>query len=173
MTDAIATLTAHAKVLREGGAPHQQDLAQAIEDVLKITADPAAQIAAAHTLLADRDRHLVESTAKHDRATAAIQRVTNEREQVRGVMQDAVAARDEAVRHRDEAQKERDVAIGQVKASTDRINDLEATLVAVTKERDDLAKDLAAAQKTGIATTKGETHADLKAKSKGQSATTT
>ena len=156
MPDAIATLTAHAQVLRQGGAPHQQDLAQAIEDVLKLTADPAGQVAAAHALLADRDRHLVEATAQHARAVAAIERTAGERERLRGEMHDAVAARDEATRHRDEAQQERDALNAKLAELNATVLDLQGKVAATQA-------DLDAKNATGIATTAGDTLADIKA----------
>lgn len=174
MTEAVARLTQHAVVLRAGQAPHQQALAQDIEDVLKIVKDPAGEITAALSLLAGKDRHLMELTSQQGRNEETIRRISDEREQLRGAMNYAVAASKEAARHRDEAQKEleaSDKRYGEVTAQNAQFAE---RILALESERDHLAKDLeaATAPKTGtgmgIASTDGESMADIKERTKGQ-----
>jgi septal ring factor EnvC (AmiA/AmiB activator) len=130
LTERIAT---HAQTLIEGGAPHQQQLAQDLEALV--------------TLVASN--------------TEAARQLANLRASV-----------DKALDDRDQARKERDEA----KAEIERLNKhfeeqvilvmdkYDADLKKIRSEIDErVAKEHA---KLGAASTKGETHADLKARAK-------
>lgn len=142
--NSIEYLRSHAKVLREGQAPHQQPLAHAIEAVLEAVSADAV------TSYAQRNAGL------SNELTDALAKI--------GILETNTAG---LITERDEA---RELNANLTRQMDVRCTDLQEQLrlskatVALRDERIcALETDLAGKNGTGIATTSGETLADIKA----------
>lgn len=142
--EAFAVLRAHAKVLREGQASHQQPLAAAIEVALE------AADAKSITQYAETNAQL----------TSALADAKAQLEIARGHLVDMSAETERLIAKtgdRDNLEVKVVELEGKLKAAEARVVELEAALAGKVG--------------TGTASTAGETMADIKAKSKGKTST--
>lgn len=140
LNTSVTYLAEHAKVLRDGAAPHQQPLANHIQALVD-----------------------------HARSGPALEQNL----QLDQLRRNVAVLIDE----RDNARMERDTAVSEHQAALRQITELESDLADASRVRQELDAKLAELEKaaegktgTGIASTAGDTHADLKEKAKASTA---